>query len=147
MGDDGLPDLTSSPVAVWTAMAVLVVLALATISEKGLGPISRSWYAFAKNRREAAASRRAADVAELEARIESLSRQLASQRLEHADAVAEQDREIAGLRSDIAAYRADQRARDLMALAHQRWDLQVLAEINRLGGTVPEPPPLWPTEL
>lgn len=136
---EGLPDVTGSPIAVWAAMAVLVVLALATISEKGLGPISRAWYAFARDRREAAAQRRAADYAELERQVNNLATMLATQRLEHADAIAQQDREIAAMRDEL-------RERDLCAVAHQRWDFQVLAELNRLGGNVSEPPPLWPAE-
>lgn len=136
---EGLPDVSQSPIAVYTAMTVLIVLAVATITDKGLGPISRAWYAFAKNRREAAAAKRAADYAELASQIENIRRQMAAQRIDHANAVAEQDHEIATMRTEL-------NERDVYAIAHQKWDRKVLAEITRLGGNVPEPPPLWPAD-
>lgn len=134
---EGLPDVSTSPVAVWLGMAVVVVLALATITDRGLGPISRWWWGFARDRRRAAAERRAADVSELERQVESLRQLMAAQRLDHADAIARQDRELDEVRREL-------QDRDLRAIAHQRWDLQVLREINSLGGRVPDPPPLWP---
>lgn len=137
---EGLPDVSSSPVVVYAAMAVVLVLALATITDRGLGPISRAWYAFARNRRQAAADRRSADYAELDRQVKNLARQLADQRIEHANDIAQQDREIAAMRDEL-------RKRDLCAIDHQRWDRQILAEVTRLGGQVPDqPPPLWPTD-
>lgn len=136
---DGLPDVSSSPLVVYAAMAVVVTLAVATISERGLGPISRAYYRWARERREAAADRRATDYAQLEAQIRHLGVQLAKQRLENANIVAGQDQQIDELRREI-------RARDTCAVAHQRWDRQVLSELSRLGGHVDEPPPLWPAD-
>lgn len=133
-----LPDVSGSPIVVYTAIIVVVVLALATVTDKGLGPITRWWYGLAKQRREDAAARRGADYAAVLEQVRHLSQQVTqltrhqvADRLMHAA-------EISDMRDQI-------RDRDQLAIEHQRWDLLVLAELNRLGGQVTAPPPLWPT--
>lgn len=80
-----LPDVSNSAIAVWIAIAVMFFLAIGTITDKGLGPISRAWFEFAKRRREAAASREAADMVAVRRQLTNLLglREADAERLNH----------------------------------------------------------------
>lgn len=66
------PDVSNNAIVIWVAIAVIIFLAAGTITSKGLGPISRWWYDFAKQRREAAAAREASDIASLRRQVTNL---------------------------------------------------------------------------
>jgi hypothetical protein len=67
-----LPDVSRSAIAVWVAFAVMIALAAGTITSRGLGPISKAYFEFAKRRREAIAAREAGDLAGLRRSITNL---------------------------------------------------------------------------
>lgn len=70
--DPSGPDVSQNPIVIYAAIAVVLFLALGTITSKGLGPLSAWWFDFAKSRREASTRKDDADIAELRRQVTNL---------------------------------------------------------------------------
>lgn len=57
--------------------------------------------------------------------------------------VESRNAEIDKLKEDVNGLIRRERARDRLAVQHERWDLDVVAKLERLGETVSVPPPLF----
>ena len=125
----GAADVTSNGVVVYITIAFVVVIAVTTASEKvakAFGPIGKAWFNFAKVRREIAASKRAADVAELQRQIDGLAWTQSEQSERHARERKEQHDEIRHLKSTVVSW--------------ERWAYDATIAAARGGVTLPEPP-------
>lgn len=123
---DQLPDVSGSSVVVYVTIVTVVVLAIGTATDKGLGPLSRWWFSFSNDRRAAAAARDDADIADLKRQVTYLT-----SRVEELSRMVDEQRRTTAIR-------------DRLAIAHQRWDVEAQQTVNGLGGHLSPPPPLWP---
>lgn len=111
------PDLSTNPVVIYAAVAVAVALALGTLTDKGLGPLSRWWFDFAKRRRESTVRREASDLTEMRRQITNLSGLLEANNVRTTD-----------LENFVVAY--------------VQWGFVVRAIAGEKGIPLPEPPQL-----
>lgn len=111
----GGPDLSSNPIVVYAAIAVVIAAAIGTITDKGLGPLSRWWFDFAKRRREATVRREPVDLVEMRRQITTLS----------------------GLREADAERMSE--LEDLV-VAYVQWGFLVRQLAGKQGLSLPEPP-------
>ncbi|MEV6648051.1 hypothetical protein [Amycolatopsis sp. NPDC051371] len=51
------------------------------------------------------------------------------------------------VRTELREVRATQRRHDDVLRVHHRWDEQVVDQLRRLGGAIPDPPPLYLPEV
>lgn len=70
---DGLPDVSQNQLVVGGAIVLVLVLAIATGFEKGLGPLGRAVYRIVQDWRDAAAAREAGDIAAMRRQIVNLT--------------------------------------------------------------------------
>jgi hypothetical protein len=70
---DGLPDVSQNQLVVAGAIVLVLILALATGFEKGLGPLGRAVYRLVQDWRDASAAREAGDIAAMRRQIVNLT--------------------------------------------------------------------------
>jgi hypothetical protein len=51
--------------------------------------------------------------------------------------------ELEQIKDDLAGVLRRERERERLAVQHERWDLDVVDQLRRLGGAVTDPPPLF----
>ncbi|WP_194236458.1 hypothetical protein, partial [Streptomyces acidicola] len=54
--------------------------------------------------------------------------------------------DLAEVRQEVKALRAEQTKQDRRIAAHLRWDRQVVGALRDLGGSIADPPPLYAEE-
>ncbi|MFW6776058.1 hypothetical protein ACOACO_17375 [Nocardioides sp. CPCC 205120] len=144
----GLPDVSGERIVIYAAIGVVLLLALATATDKGLGPITRWWFSFARDRRAAAAELRAADYNELMVQVRNLRAQLTYTRTEHNRQMDGQrrahDEQLAEVRHEVAVLRAEIGRRDRLVMSHMRWDREAARVAAAAGNPLEPPPALWP---
>ncbi|MFD4196612.1 hypothetical protein [Amycolatopsis thermoflava] len=59
------------------------------------------------------------------------------------DSAAAWQQDVEDLRGELRKLWAGQRKQDERITAHLRWDRHVAEQLRELGGTVPDPPPLY----
>lgn len=59
---------------------------------------------------------------------------------------AEWQKDLTEIRTEVRDLRAEQRRQEDRITAHVRWDRQVVETLRDLGGTISDPPPLYPEE-
>jgi hypothetical protein len=70
---DGLPDVSQNQLVVAGAIVLVLILAVATGFEKGLGPLGRAVYRIVQDWRDASAAREAGDIAAMRRQIVNLT--------------------------------------------------------------------------
>ena len=118
---DGV-DIAGNPFVIYGAIAAALAGYLVLVSQrlqKALGPLGR-WLTERQLRR----LRRVEQITD--ARIKYLGDQLEY------------------LAAEVKQLRIENNDRRMLARVHERWDASVASQVRQLGGTVEDPPPLWP---
>ncbi|MFC5676081.1 hypothetical protein [Aeromicrobium endophyticum] len=132
----GASDVSQQGIVVYVTIAVVLVVAITTASEriaKVFGPIGRAWFDFAKLRREAAAAKRSADVAELQRQIDGLADALRSQSARH-------ERQLGEVELRREADRGEIQHLQTTVVSWERWAYEATIAAARGGVTLPKPP-------